>query len=437
MLSTTQTAKFEPEQVVDQPAQLQNGNAFGFPMELLLRVVSLLPTTSIPNLMVNRSLRSVCEQGLYQSIHLPWQSRRAMRLLETFLLRPDLALLVRHLEINLYWRSFPANQVPSALHPDGLEALCLAKNMQSLSLGGIGDWIWEPKMAKFRETIFKMKLVRLQVPFIHDPHTTYACKWSIDSDSEDEGEDTWDGDLGDEIRRLLQVQPLLEELKFSDSTITYQTSSSLRDKLKHSDIPRLKSLQASPDVAMAFLPVTDRLERLNLTIEFWSDRLLSDMGTKSASIKPFVRHFSIRVWYYDKWLWNNLAKVFALFPKTEELLVTINSLTTATDAEPARYFFEKVGNNIYDLPSLRHIEVKFETSNPETPGIFEVETEALVEYKTACPRLETVVDPAERLWTFQSYHQGSGGSVPQLVGLLIKESWELWKDLPAPEGSNS
>ncbi|KIO25967.1 hypothetical protein M407DRAFT_24717 [Tulasnella calospora MUT 4182] len=433
MLSTGQTAKFELEQVVDQPALLQNGNAFGLPNELLLRVVSLLPTTSIPNLMVNRSLRSVCEQGLYQSIYLPWHPRRSLRLLETFLLRPDMALLVRHLEIDLNWRYFPANQVPGVLHPDGLEALCLAKNMQSLSLGGFGDWIWEPKMAKFRETIFKMKLVRLQVPDLRDPHTRYACKWPGDSDSEDE--DAWDGDLGDEIRTLLQ--PLLEAVEFPDSSITYKTSGSLRDKLKHSDIPNLKSLQARPRLAMAFLPVTDRLERLNLTIEYWDDRLLSDMETKSKAIKLAIRHFTIRVWYDDDWLWSNLAKVFALFPKTEELSVAINSLTTATDVEPASSFFEKIGNNIYALPSLRHVEVKFETLHPETPGIFEVEAEALVEYKTACPTLETVVDPAKRLWTFRSYHQSSGGSVPQFIGPLIGERSELLGDLPAPERSNS
>ncbi|KIO18710.1 hypothetical protein M407DRAFT_156073 [Tulasnella calospora MUT 4182] len=183
---------------------------------------------------------------------------------------------------------------------------------------------------------------------------------------------------------------------------------------------------------MAFLPVANRLESLNLRIEDWDDRLLSNMETKSTAIKLAVRHFTIRVWYSNEWFWSNLAKVFALFPKTEELSVAINSLTTATDVEPASYFFEKVGNNIYELPSLRHIEVKFETLYPETPGIFEVGTDSLVEYKTACPTLETVVDPAKRLWSFRNNHQGSGDFEAWLVGPLTRERPAPVKDLPAP-----
>ncbi|KIO25969.1 hypothetical protein M407DRAFT_24719 [Tulasnella calospora MUT 4182] len=436
MPSPAQTTKLSLEPEVGKPTQFQSCTILSLPNELLLRVIALLSTVSIPNLMVNRSLRSVCEQGLYRSISLPRYPRRSIRLLETFLHRPDLALLVRHLEIDFSWLFpglFPQDQVPSAIQPDGLVALSLAKNLNSLSLAGVASWIWEPEMAKLREAIFKMKLIRLDVPLIRDPHTEYACVWPGDSDIEDD----WNGDLGDEIRKLLQAQPLLEEFKFSDSSITYKTSASLRNNLKHSDVPSLKSLQASPHLAMAFLPVANRLESLNLRIEDWDDRLLSDMETKSTAIKLAIRHFTIRVWYHDEWLWSNLAKVFALFPKTEELSVAINSLTTATDVEPASYFFEMVGKNIYHLPSLRHIEVKFETLYPETPGIFEVGTDSLVEYKIACPTLETVVDPAKRLWTFRYNHQGSGDFEHWLVGPLIKERLAPVKDLPAPEGSNS
>ncbi|KAG8921095.1 hypothetical protein FRC01_000414 [Tulasnella sp. 417] len=320
--------------------------------------------------MANRSLRSICEQALYRSIFLPRHPRRSLRLLETFLLRPDLALLVRHLEIDLSWRYpgiFPASQVPPVLQPYGLEALCLAKNIQSLSLAGAADWIWEPEMAKFREAIFKLKLVRLQVPLIRDPHTEYVCVWPGNSDIEDD----WDGDLGDEIRKLLRAQPLLEEFKLADTSITYKTSASLRDRLKASDIRSLKSLQAAPHVALAFLPVSDRLESLNLTLEEWGDRLSSDIETNAATAKLSVRRFTIRVWYHDEWLWKNLTKVFALFPKTEELSIAINSLTTAKGVEPARYYFEKVSNDVHVLPSLRHLRVTFETLYPETPKIFE------------------------------------------------------------------
>ncbi|KAG8968231.1 hypothetical protein FRC05_001612 [Tulasnella sp. 425] len=189
-------------------------------------------------------------------------------------------------------------------------------------------------MVKFREAVFNMKLIRMEIPFLRDPHARYACVWPGGSIIEDQ----WEGDLGEEIRKLLQAQPLLEEFKLSDS-ITY---TSLQASLKASDVPNLESLQADPIVAMAFLPVAARLENLNLTITNWDDELFSQMETSSATIGPFIRRVTIRVWYYDEWLWDNLAKVLALFPGTEELSITINSQTTATGEEPARYYFRMV-----------------------------------------------------------------------------------------------
>ncbi|KAG8921097.1 hypothetical protein FRC01_000416 [Tulasnella sp. 417] len=424
------------EQAAYRPAQSQITTILDLPNELVLRVISLLSTVSVPNLMVNRALRSVCEQGLYQSISLPQCPRRSILLLETFLIRPDLALLVRHLDINLRWRDpgqFPQDEVPSVLQPDGLYALCLAKNIRSLRLVGVADWIWEPKMAKFREAIFKLKLTRLQVPHIRDPHTEYACVWPGGSIIQD----SWDGDLGDDIRKLLQAQPLLEEFNLSTMSITYKTSGSLRDRLEASDIPCLKSLQAAPYVAMAFLPVAGRLESLDLLIEDWDDGLFSDLEAKSTLAKLSVRCFTLRAEYDDEWFWNNLAKVFALLPKTEELSIAIDSLTSNRNVEPAKYFFEKVSNDIQILPSLRHLTVTFETLYPETPKIFEVGMETLLECKLSCPMLETVVDPEMRLWIFRLDHQSSRGFVPQLIGPLTAWHPEPAKDLPALGGVDS
>lgn len=70
---------------------------------------------------------------------------------------------------------------------------------------------------------------------------------------------------------------------------------------------------------------------------------------------------------------------------------------------------------------------------PKTPGIFEVDTGSVATFKTACPLLETVVDPEERLWTFQLDRQGSGGFVPQLVGRLMTKRLGPVIDLPDPE----
>ncbi|KIO34725.1 hypothetical protein M407DRAFT_16677 [Tulasnella calospora MUT 4182] len=138
MQSPTQKAKLESEQATDRPAQSPICNILDLPTELLLQITSLLPMGSIRNLMVNRWLRSVCEQGLYQSISLPRHPRRSIRLLETFLLRPDLALLVQHLEIDCNFNLKPG-AIPSAPQLEGLGALSLAQNIRSLSVRAIGD----------------------------------------------------------------------------------------------------------------------------------------------------------------------------------------------------------------------------------------------------------------------------------------------------------
>ncbi|KAG8925742.1 hypothetical protein FRC00_003658 [Tulasnella sp. 408] len=282
-----------------------------------------------------------------------------------------------------------------------------------------------------------MKLARLELPLINDPHVEYECVLYEDSDGE-EGvwtgdEETWDGDLGSEIRKLLQAQPLLEEFKLSDYGISYKTEESIQANLLASDVPNLRSLQAGPGLALAFLRVAPRLERLNLTISNWSSTLLSEMETSSAAIKLSIRHFTIRIWYSDKWLWDNLASVLSLFPNTEELSITINSLTSQKKVNPANYFFTKISDSIYVLPSLRNLNVEFETIYPETPRIYEVEVQSIINSKTACPLLETVVDPERRLWTFRPDRQVLGCFEAHLVGPLMEKCSERMKDLPNPE----
>lgn len=293
--------------------------------------------------MVNRLLLSVCEQALYQNISILKSPRRSIRLLETFLLRPDLALLVRRLGVDFRWRypeTFPQSQVPPTIQPDGLAALSLAKNIHSFSLSGVTDWIWAPDMVSFREVIFKLRLLQLGIPILRDPHIEYACVYP----QSDLPEETWDGDLGQEIRKLLQAQPLLEEFSLTGPSLSRKTAASLQVNLQAPDVPNLKSLQASPDLAVAFLSVAPPLESLNLTIGDWDDRLFSEIETNSAATRSSVRRFTVRVWDSDedRWFWSNLASVFALFPNTEELSVGINSCGTVKDVEPAKYYFEKV-----------------------------------------------------------------------------------------------
>ncbi|KAG8899184.1 hypothetical protein FRC01_010630 [Tulasnella sp. 417] len=299
--------------------------------------------------MVNRSLRPVCERALYRSISLPWHPCRSLRLLETFLLRPDLALLVWHLEIDHGCRyPFPPDEVSAVLQPVALKAIRLVKNIQSLSLDGV--WIWKPEMAKFREAIFNLKLARLEVPFINDPHTERFCVIDVFDDDGQAGRwngptENWGGDLGNEIRRLLQAQPLLEEFKLSAMAISSTTMTSLRANLKATDVPSLKSLQASPYVAMPFLRVAPRLESLNLMRTSWNDALLSEMEINSVTIKASIRCITIAVLQSPlgrKWFWDNMAKVFSLFPNTEQLTVKINPLTLGRSVTSANYYFNAV-----------------------------------------------------------------------------------------------
>ncbi|KIO18709.1 hypothetical protein M407DRAFT_31617 [Tulasnella calospora MUT 4182] len=438
MQSPAQTTKLELGDALYESARSETGNILGLPNELLLRVTSFLSIGAIRNLLVNRSLRLICEKGMYQSISLSRHPRRSFRLIQTLLLRPDLALLIRDLKIDLSWlhrRPHPPGQVPSAPQPDALAALLLAKNIQSLGLPGVGDWIWGPDKEALREIIFKMKLVRLDLPWLNDPHTRYICIMTVNGPGRMIGDD-WNGDLGDEIRRLLQAQPSLEEFNLPDTSITFQTASSLQASLRTSDIPNLRSLHAPPEVAMAFLPVAAQLESLNLVIADWNDRLFSEMEAKSAAARLSIRRFTIRVWYYSRdhqWFWKNLDKVFSLFPNTEQLSVTINSLTSVKEVNPAKYYFNMIAENVSVLPSLRNAEVRFETLDRDNAGIFEVETQSVVEFRIACPLLETVVDPQNRLWTFRIDDQNARGFAPHLLGQLIEKQREPVEDLPAPE----
>lgn len=90
--------------------------------------------------MVNRELRPVCEQLLYRSIQLVDHPYRSLPLLHTLAQRPDLALLVRDLRIDLgpcHPGLIYKPKLPDILQPDGLAPLSSAKNIQSLHIGGM------------------------------------------------------------------------------------------------------------------------------------------------------------------------------------------------------------------------------------------------------------------------------------------------------------
>ncbi|KAG8901067.1 hypothetical protein FRC01_009936 [Tulasnella sp. 417] len=346
--------------------------------------MSLLPKSSIRNLIVNRSMRPVCEQGLYQNISLPQHTYRSIRLLQTFLLRPDLALLVRHLEINFNFRiRFLQRRVPSPLQLDAVRAISLAKNIRSLSLLGHSDWMWEPGRDELRQVVSKMKLLRLELRILSDPSSGYhsaagARSWKYPGRR--------DVDLGAEIRRVLQAQPSLEEFRLTNlvENIIPKIKASLQACLQASDIPSLKSLQATPELAVVLLPIARRLESLDLVLVAPNDRLVPEI--KAAAIKLSIRRLTISI--------ANYAHVF---------------------------------------PSLREIEVRYEAVDDMAQGIPKVESQTVVDLKTACPLLEIVVDPEKGLWIFPVDLQSPRSWTPFFVGRVISAPQWPQEDLPAPK----
>lgn len=315
-----------------QPTSLQD-----LPVELLKQIISNLPFSARQNVMINRYLRSICEQCLYQTIILSGQPRRSLRLLETLTLRPDLALLVRHLTIDVSWANrwgAPSKEIPDVLKPDGAEALSLVRNIQSLSMDDIGNWIHAPKYARIRSVVSGMKLARLSISLIEDPMEGFG---DFGPPMPEEG---WDRKAVAEIRTMLQAQPLLEELLIKSSSLSDELLSTLQSTLCSADLPNLKSLEAVPRLAIAFTAVAFRLETLHLLpIWNWGEELFYQLKMNSASIRLSLRRFRFEVWYGDGWVWDNLDKIFTLFPNLEDLCVMIHA---RSDAEPAIYYFDKV-----------------------------------------------------------------------------------------------
>ncbi|KIO27558.1 hypothetical protein M407DRAFT_23244 [Tulasnella calospora MUT 4182] len=171
------------------------------------------------------------------------------------MIRPDLALLVQHLEIcDSYcdrW-SMPSDEIAKVLGPDGTNALRLAKNIRSLALLGPNDWIYRPERTGLRDAVSKMKLTHLKIE-----DTFGGTIWQGYSRS---GYRDWEGDLGKEIRTILQAQPLLESLSFVKGSFYRKTVEQLQTHLQPSDAPRLKYLTGNPEFATACIGSISGLE---------------------------------------------------------------------------------------------------------------------------------------------------------------------------------
>lgn len=88
------------------------------------------------------------------------------------------------------------------------------------------------------------------------------------------------------------------------------------------------------------------------------------------------------------------------------------------------------------LSRLRQLEVCYKALNPQFKDI-ELEMEDIIECKTRCPLLETLIDPEGRLWEFEADAgtgpAGEGHGPRQLVGRLESRAEGFAEDLPGPE----
>lgn len=279
--------------------------------------------------MVNRFFRPICEECLYERIYLPNHPRRTLRLLETFTIRPELALLVRHLDIDAYclngWRQ-ESNEIPGVLKLDGVQALSLAKSIISIDLRTFGDWMDAPAYAALRDVISNLTLQRLTIP--------YFC----DLTTEQEG---WDRGAVAAIGAVIRAQPRLKHLDLLLYNMSDQLSSTLQASLLPSDVPNLKSLECHPKSAIPFLAVVSGLESLSLFGDKWNEELFSQFEVSSATSRSSLRCLAITLSHDDEWVWANLVKILALFPNIEVLCLTVDALRIRS-AQPAEHFFRKV-----------------------------------------------------------------------------------------------
>ncbi|KAG8978189.1 hypothetical protein FRB90_008579, partial [Tulasnella sp. 427] len=240
--------------------------------------------------MANRFLRPTCEESLYKRIFLATRTRRTLSLFKTFLLRPDLAALVQHLEIRAsYCNSGSPYQadIPAGLDHDGANALALATNVRSLAIAGCRDWIHRPERTHIRKTVSKMKLTHLKIHHIYDDSIPKGCSRYTFK--------TWDGDFASELRSVLQAQPLLESLSLVDCALSWESRTNLLATLVHSDLPKLTHVAAIPDIACAFLDRLPGIERIGFTRSHWYEWMFDCLSACPLEHRASVREVTIRM----------------------------------------------------------------------------------------------------------------------------------------------
>ncbi|KAG9022419.1 hypothetical protein FS837_006373 [Tulasnella sp. UAMH 9824] len=366
--------------------------------------MGFLPVGTIRNLILNRSLRPTCEKGLYTSIFLGKHPARSRRLLKTFIIRPDLALLVRHLEFSASDRSespFDWNDVPEILKPTETNALSMAKNIRSLDLVGPTDWIHGPKHTGFRDAVSKMRLTHLKVErmagstrLLRSAHISgYSLRY-------------WGEDYAEEIRTILQAQPLLESVSFVGCTFSEETVENLPSQLVRSDVPRLRCLTGNPDIAAAFIAALPGLENLRIVDCYGSEDMVTFMERLPVTNRASISKLSLQILNPERHFWKHFGRALALFSNTEtlQLQVVITRRQWSPDGqfEPGDDYLSTIIQAISPLSALRHLEFAGKMCYPVKEG------------------MNDDVEERGRLWEYRLKSSGSGAGSFEQVGVVEK-----------------
>ncbi|KIO21307.1 hypothetical protein M407DRAFT_29082 [Tulasnella calospora MUT 4182] len=383
----------------------------------------------------------VAPLDLRRSSPLDKHAWRTVRLLETFLLRPDLALRVRHLDISAYYCNNLCYErvIPDVLQFDGTNGLSLAKNVRSLTLSELRDWIHMPERTNFRAVVSTMKLTHLKIQGIRDGPII--------------GDDyrMWNGNFFEGMLGVLQAQPSLESLSLVECKFSPAFLSDLGARLSGSDVPALRNLTAQPEVAAAFLTRISGPESIALAIDEWREPDLIPMSMGDAENRASVRELTFRVSQKRDWTREQVSRFLPLFPNVETLRVVLCSRYHVAWEEPqgVEDCLYVVPSNIHILPSICCLELGYEADHEIPNGwkpvrqegtvsafgddrvIFERLEEFIREIKLVCPQLEMFVDPKRRLWVYLPDSDSSGGgSSAKLMGKLEVEQEGFVKDLP-------
>ncbi|KAG8911264.1 hypothetical protein FRC00_006803 [Tulasnella sp. 408] len=365
-----------------------------------------LDPSSIVHLMVDRKLRSACEQFLYRDIYVAGHPNRAIRLLKTFVLRPDLALLVQRLSIGLEWCLPGAENryhIPHLLQPDGIAALSFAKNIRFLGLLRV-DWLSNPSFAHICEMVSQMELSSLAV----DEH------YSTDPNMEV---------MMSNLRSALLSQPKLEDL----SLAFHSDKAALLDKIEVQvpDVPGLNRYRGDVRFAKAFLNAATKLSLLDLYFHYEDPlHILLRENWNGNGIKALF----IRTRFADVRDWVVFGGFLACFPNIESLtLLSVDWYYGGLDP----LYFEDVAPQLHVLPRLRKLEVRNVFSKHMAhPG---PTPEAVLIFKKHSPTLERFVDTNERQWVYMPCDGDGGNFVPRVECQLVERQRFTGTDLPAPK----